>query len=156
MRRLLKLCVMLFTVLASLASKVDLVQALPCLPGSLQNYIDLGAGGCTIGSNTLSGFILLSIPAAATPIPAANVTVNPIQNIADFGLDFGLNTNANAGEFFDIRFGYNVTGLLYSGASVGLSGSEVTPDGANTAIMDLCRGNLFVPAGEPAPGYRRR
>jgi hypothetical protein len=129
--------------LASLV-KVDSVQALSCVSGSLADYVSLGSGGCTIGSNTLFDFTTLSIPAAATEIPASSVTVNPIQNIADFGLDFVLNTSANAGEFFDVRFGYSVTGLPYSSASVGLSGSGVIFDGANTAITDLCLGIAFV------------
>jgi hypothetical protein len=121
----------------------DPVSAAPCAAGTLQSYFALGAGGCTIGGNTLADFALLPLLIPATQIDPALVTVTPVAGGSEFGLDFGLDQVATDGNLFDIRFVYDVFGASYSGASVGLVGSDVVPDGANTAIMRVCRGAAF-------------
>lgn len=115
--------------------------AAACAPGSLQDYIDLGAG-CTIGALTFSDFVELSPPAGATPISPTTITVTPLADSSNAGFVFGVGVVAVAGQFFDAFFGFLVTDSLV-GASLAMDGAAATGDGAVTVVEDLCAGGVF-------------
>jgi hypothetical protein len=48
-----------------------------CVSGSLQSYIDVGAGGCDLGAASFSQFALALGQNGATPIDPSQVLVTP-------------------------------------------------------------------------------
>jgi hypothetical protein len=90
----------------------------------------------------------------ATPIAAADITVTPFDLGSGFRLDFGVDQDAAAGEFFDAVIGYSVSALSIGRARLAMTGAAASPDGVVTAVEDLCLGDAFVvdPTGCFAPG----
>jgi hypothetical protein len=111
-------------------------SAAPCAMGSLQSYTALGAGGCTIGSVQFTSFSLL--PPVFTPINPTSVILTPT---AVPGFLVGLNATAGMGQTLESTFSFTATGSTFISGSVGLLGSSVAPDGANTAT------GTFMPGG---------
>jgi len=105
--------------------------AAPCLPASLADYISLGSSGCTIDGAQFSGFSSAAAPGGATEIDPTLITVNPVL----LGFGFGFDVTADAGEIFGNSIGYSVSGPLFTGRSVALDVSDVTPDGVVTALQ---------------------
>lgn len=122
--------------------------AAPCASGTLQDYIDLGAG-CTIGGVTFSNFTELTPPIGATAISPAAIGVTPLSSPSNPGLLLTLDITATAGQFLDAFFGFGVSDTL-TGASLTMAGATATGDGAVTVIEDLCRGAAFI--GVVCPG----
>ncbi len=122
----------------------SLTEATPCLPGSLQSYIDLGSGGCSIEDKTVFGFLDLGILGGAIPILPSDVAVTPIETPGEPGLTFDFGVSAGPGEFFQALFAFSVAvdpgGMPIGAVSLSLGGSAVDPDGANSAL--LCIGTL--------------
>ena len=104
--------------------------AAPCLPASLADYIGLGSSGCSIGGAQFSGFSSAAAP-GATEIDPSLIAVNPVL----LGLGFGFDVTADAGEIFGNSIGYSVAGPSFTGRSVALDPSDVTPDGVVTALQ---------------------
>ncbi len=111
--------------------------AVPITSGTLADLINLGSGGGTIGSTLFSDFAILPLQTGATQLSPTSISVSPIGAPNNPGLQFGFNQTANANQLFEMRVSYRVSGSLISGASVGLLGSSVTGDGANTALLQL-------------------
>ncbi len=105
--------------------------AAPCLPASLADYISLGSGGCTIGGAQFADFSSAAAPSGATEIDPTLITVNPVL----LGLEFEFDVTADAGEIFGNSIGYSVSGPSFTGRSVDLALSDVTPDGVVTALQ---------------------
>lgn len=122
----------------------SLGTASPCVPGTLANYIALGAGGCSIGSTTFFDFSAGAVQNGATPVAAANVTVSPVG--IGVGLNFGFNVIAGAADLLEALIGYSVDGGLFGSNSLSMVGSSVTEDGSITAIEDKCIGGTFAGA----------
>ena len=120
----------------------------PCASGTLQDYIDLGAG-CTIGAVTFSNFTELAPPIGATAISPAAIGVTPLASASNPGLLLALDITVTAGQFLDAFFGFQVSDTL-TGASLVMAGASATGDGAVTVIEDLCRGATF--SGVVCPG----
>jgi hypothetical protein len=114
----------------------------PCLPGTLQSYILLGAGGCQAGSVQFSNFMLESGQSIATPISAQQVQVNPGGTAFLPMLLFTLNSSASAGQVFESFFRFEATAPLF-GATIGLNSASAAGDGAVTGVMDVCAGGMF-------------
>lgn len=112
------------------------VFAAPCAVGSLESYTALGADGCNIGTVQFTNFSLL--PPAFTPIAAADVLLTPT---AQPGFLVELNASAGAGETLESAFSFFTSGAPLNSGTVGLIGSLVNFDGANTAS------GSFVPGG---------
>jgi hypothetical protein len=106
-----------------------------CASDTLEAYIALGS--CEIDSFVFSDFALLGIPFGATPIPADQVTVNPLNDASGVGLEFLLDVSASSGDFLDVSFGYNVAGA-FSSAALAMTGATATDDGSVTAIKNFC------------------
>jgi hypothetical protein len=124
----------------------------PCPAGSLQDYIDLGAGGCTLGAALFYNFgdssVFGSTP-GADPIPAGSIQVVPFGNSLSPGFEFLVSALLGPGELRQARIGYTV-GLSAAGtltARLAMSGSSVAPDGGATVIEELCSGGEFFAPG---------
>ena len=105
--------------------------AAPCLPASLADYISLGSSGCTIAGAQFADFSSAAAPGGATEIDPGLIAVNPVL----LGLGFGFDVTADANEIFGNRIGYSVSGPSFTGRSVDLDLSDVTPDGVVTALQ---------------------
>lgn len=121
--------------------------AAPCGTGSLASYVALGSSGCTIGANTFFDFRTLNASAGATPISAGAVTLNPLGGTFDPGLSATVNVTANAGNVFETLFTFKISGSLYTGDSIALTNSSLSPDGAVTGIQNFCAGGVFGASG---------
>ena len=69
-----------------------------CTTSSLQTYINLGAGGCSIGGATFFDFSSdpTLFPPAATEISAADILVTPTAPLGGAQLEFGLSAGAGS------------------------------------------------------------
>jgi len=119
--------------------------AAPCVPGSLSTYISLGGGGCSIGLATVNDFSIDLLNPLASPIAADDITVTPFEILGSgFRLDFGVDQDAAAGEFFDALVGYSVSAPGILRARLAMAGAAASPDGVVTAVEDLCLGAVFL------------
>lgn len=110
---------------------------IPCVSSTLASYTALGMG-CSIDSTVFTGFTAAGSLFGA-PIDPSAVLVTPIQAGDQRGFRFDLDQTADAGEAFGILIGYSISFAV--DASVQLNGSSVTPDGVNTAVLNLCSGD---------------
>jgi len=131
------------TIVSVVLATAGLASAAPCTNGSLASYIALGAGGCTIGSNTLFGFETLSGISGATPIGAANLAISPFGGTMSFGFTATTSQTAGTGSLLESIFTYKISGNSYTGTSIALSGSSETGDGAVTDVQNYCAGGSF-------------
>jgi hypothetical protein len=145
--RLLALLAVVTTVPASAAL---------CAPGTLQDYINLGSGGCQIGVTSYADFSLGTIPFGAIPIDPNAIAVTPTSlSIPDFqllGLLFTVNLTATAGTLLDTLVHFDVSATSIAGARATLGGADATADGAVTLIEEMCLGGFFAgiePVGCP-------
>jgi hypothetical protein len=121
----------------------------PCLPGTLQSYIELGTGGCQIGDIFVSSFTTAPGQTFATPIDPLQVQLTPGGTFFNPNLMFTFNQAANATELFESLFGFNAAAAALTGASLSLNSANVSGDGAITGILDVCIGGTFpgIPLG---------
>ncbi|MGH9318270.1 MAG: PEP-CTERM sorting domain-containing protein [Vicinamibacteria bacterium] len=128
----------------------SLVHAIPCQVGSLQSYIDLGGGGCSIEDKLFSSFLDLGVVGDAASIVPADILVIPLSTPGNPGLTFDLGVSATAGELLQSLFSFSVVvlpgGFPIQAVSSSLSGSRVAPDGANTALFCLGTNDPTCPA----------
>ncbi len=117
--------------------------AAPCLPGTLQDYVNLGAAGCQNGVVTFSGFSSAPGQNGATVIPLLQVMVNPAGMQFMPTLQFTLNQTANAGQLFESFFRFKASSAQLIGAGITLNSPAVTGDGAVTGTLDVCPGAMF-------------
>jgi hypothetical protein len=129
--------------IAAVIATAGLSSAATCGNGSLASYIALGAGGCTIGGNTLFGFQTVSGIAGATPIATSALAITPFGGSTSFGFTAALTQTAGANSLFETIFTYQISGNSYTGSSIALAGSSETGDGAVTDIQNYCAGGTF-------------
>ena len=117
-----------------------------CVPGNLQDYIDLGSGGCSIGNAQFFDFVDLGPLGGATGLSPDAIGVAPLFEQFNPGFEFSVGAAAGAGVFLESRFGYTLqtTGALVQGASLAMTGSAVAPDGVTTVVEDFCQGDAFI------------
>lgn len=121
-------------------------QAAACLPGTLDAYLALGPGGCTVDNAVFSSFVTPSGSFGATPVAATSIFVTPLNTPYKPGLRFDVTLSASAGEIFEALVGYNVHGLII-GNMLSIAGAAATADGAVTAVEDKCIGGTFDGTG---------
>jgi len=117
----------------------------PCLPGTLQDYVLLGSGGCTLNQVQFQDFLLAPVAGFATEIDPALIQIAPSGSVFTPTLLLTFNSTANAGEVFESFFHYTAFASPLTIASIGLGSPVVTGDGAITGILDVCAGGIFFP-----------
>jgi hypothetical protein len=115
---------------------------------TVQDYIDFGSSGCSIGDKTFSSFTFSgSASGTSTPLIASNVSVVPITNGGASGDEIGLGFNslwvANSNSFSDTVIQFTVTVIgggpqLISDASIVQSSGGFTGTGAATVSEGIC------------------
>lgn len=122
-------------------------DALPCAPNNLSGYIGLGSAGCTIGHVLFSDFNSLDVLSGATQLDPSDIDISPLNVLSNPGFNFVLNMNAGLGESKEILIGYIVSGGVFTGNTLSMTGSTVSGDGAVTVIEDKCLEGDFGPDG---------
>jgi hypothetical protein len=125
-----------------------------CSVGTLASYVSLGAGGCTIGNNTLYDFkVFTTGTAGATELAAGLVNLTPSGSNYDPSLALSVNQMATAPTALETFFTYDIKGAGLVGTLASLSGSSATVDGAVSGIENYCLGGNFGPDGvDGCPG----
>lgn len=142
----------LFLLAGALLSGSVASLAGPCVPGTLQTYIDLGSSGCDLGLVTFGSFQTAPGQNLATPIGPSAVQVSPGGTPFAPSLTFTLNQTANATDLFESFFRFQATGPLAWDA-ITLNNPSATGDGVVTATEDICPDANFsgnAPQGCPA------
>jgi PEP-CTERM motif len=124
----------------------------PCLPSTLQGYINLGNTGCTLGGADFADFELLPGQNIATPINPAEISVTPTGAGPSVGFIFTVNRNAAAGQVLESFFSYTASAGGFNMARLSMTGGTATGDAAVTTVEDICVGGSFaggVPIGCP-------
>ena len=115
----------------------------PCLPGTLQDYIDLGSAGCTLNNVRFQDFGLGELQFGATEIDPNTIPVTPNTGPAGAALLLMLNRSAGPGVLLESIFRFNAVGEL-RGASIALGNALAAGDGAVTGILDVCADGDFL------------
>lgn len=126
--------------------------AAPCLPGSLQDYINLGSAGCSVGTVSVTDFAIAPGQSFATPIAPQTILVTPGGTVDAPTLDLTFNVNAAAGELLESFLHFFASAPTLFGAGIALGSASASGDGVVTAIQDLCPDGAFfsnVPLGCP-------
>jgi hypothetical protein len=121
---------------------------LTCAPGTLQDYIDLGSGGCLIGTGFFYNFgdsSFFGLTPGSTEIVPESILVTPATGVNSARLVFQLNSMAGPGEVLQARIGYTVEfpSAVPLVVSVGMTGSAATGDGVTTVVKEICPGGEF-------------
>ncbi len=131
-----------------LFAALALTAPVDCSPGSLQSYLDLAPEGCTIDDKVVLGFTLLDLLSVGDQISPDSILVTPLPTPLNPGFRFDVYSNAAASELLQSRFAFavlvNPGGRPIGSVSATLGGSLASPDGAVTAVADLCLGAAFV------------
>ena len=123
----------------------------PCLPGTLQSYINLGAGGCQSGAVQFGSFLAVPGQFGAAPIDPGQVQVTPGGSQFNPLLLLTLNRTATGAQLFESIFRFTAMGPLED-VSIALNSPTATGNGVVTGILDVCPGANFAgssPAGCP-------
>ena len=124
-----------------------------CLPGTLQDYVNLGASGCQNGNVIFSSFTSAPGQFGAIPIGLSQVAVLPGGSAFFSNLQFTINQTATSGQLLESFFRFKAAGPSLVAATVNINSPFVTNDGANIASLDICPGAMFSgnsPSGCPA------
>ena len=124
----------------------------PCVSGTLQSYINLGATGCSDGSAVFRNFMTVPGQNGATQVAAGAVSVTPGGTLTNPNLTFGLNLTATNSQLFESIFRFNVLGT-FSGVTDQLNSPTATGNGLVLSVVDICPGGSFSgtsPSGCPA------
>jgi len=120
-------------------------SAAPCLPGSLQNYIDLGATGCSLGSIVAANFSTEPGQSFATPIDPNLVQMTPGGSASAPKLLLSFDVTAQAGELFESFFHFDASAPTLAGDAIQIDTGSAAGDGVVTATQDVCPGGVFFP-----------
>jgi PEP-CTERM motif len=126
----------------------------PCLPDSLQGYLNL-ASPCTLGGADFGDFDLLAGQNGATPINPALIQVTPLGGPL-IGFQFTVNQDAGGGDLFESIFSYTASLATFSTAQLLMAGATATGDGVVTVVEDVCVGSLFGPGISGCPAGAQR
>jgi hypothetical protein len=114
-----------------------------CASGSLQTYIDLGAGGCNVDAVSFSQFALAPGQNGATPINPSQVLVTPGGSAFAPTLQFTLSTTASAANLLESFFRLRASGPMLIGDRLTLNAPSASGDGVDTALEYICPGASF-------------
>ena len=124
----------LFTV-AVIASAAP-AQAASCVGGTLNSYLALGSGGCTVGALTFSDFVVDTFPGpTATQIAPGSLSIAPIAG--GFTLSSSAAIAADTNDLFGVRLLFDVSAPALLGGTVAFGPiRSASIDGALSAILD--------------------
>ncbi|MGD0302033.1 MAG: hypothetical protein ABSE86_33555 [Bryobacteraceae bacterium] len=129
------------------------VQADPCVAGSLASYVSLGTTGCTIGTNVVSSFSVLTGFTGATELSPGTVSITPLGGSSDPELEFTVNDSVDASPALETIFTYRIAGNPYTQSEINLSNSSETGEGAVTDLQNICEDGSFGSDGvDGCPG----
>jgi hypothetical protein len=118
-----------------------------CSTGTLATYEALGAGGCTIGTNTVFDFNSPSGITGATPIAPADIKIIPSGGTASPTLMFETTSDATDGALLEALLDYSISGNAYTSDTITLAGTSSGGNGAVTDIQNYCLGGSFDSTG---------
>ena len=118
-----------------------------CAAGTLATYEALGAGGCTIGTNTVFDFNTPSGISGATPIALGNINITPSGGTTSPTLTFTTSATASDGMLLEALIDYSISGNQYGSDSITLAGTASAGNGAVTDIQNYCLGGSFDSTG---------
>lgn len=121
----------------------SLASAVPCAPGTLQGYIDLGAAGCSVGAVQVQGFASQPGQSFATAIDPALVQITPGGTALAPTLVLSYQAAAGTGELLESFFRFQASAADLVASGLAMAGASATGDGAVTAAEDLCPGGSF-------------
>lgn len=125
-----------------------LASAAPiCVMGTLASYEALGGGGCTIGTNIISGFNTPSGITGATAIAPGTIEITPSGGTSSPTLTFSTSATASNGAIFEALINYSIAGDEYTSDTMMLSGSSSSGNGDATDIQNYCLGGKFDSTG---------
>ena len=133
----------IFILAGLIAVMPQLSPAASCGSGTLSSYVGLGASGCTLGSETLSGFQVLAGTAGASEIAASNVLLSPVLSATSPGLTTTVSVMSAANTVQESLFTYQISGGPLTSAFITLSNASETADGAVTGLLNFCAGGSF-------------
>jgi hypothetical protein len=133
----------LFVLAASLFCLPMLSAAPICTTGTLLSYENLGAGGCTIGTNTLASFTTLTGSAGTTAISPGAITIRPGGSTTNPALTFQFSQTANPGQTEEAIFDYAISGAAYIADMLSLSNSSESGNGGVSDAQNFCAGGSF-------------
>jgi hypothetical protein len=116
--------------------------ASPCVAGAtLDTYVALGAGGCSIGPELVNNFSfsVFTVGGGATAIPDTDITVTPMLGAGTYGAIF-------ASSDFSITTGFVTYLVGFTWDSLPIRGMDDVLDPGNVNILtDGCVGFAFTP-----------
>jgi len=137
----------------SLLFLVALFAAIPafatptCASGTLASYEALGAGGCTIGGDTVYDVTSLPGTFGNTELASSAVSIAVAGSSTAPELIISVTEGASGSTSLETMFTYDITGAQFNGISTVLSDSEEAGNGAVTNIVNFCEGGSFGPDG---------
>ena len=126
------------------------VYASACAPGTLQSYISLGSGGCTINGETVDNF---NFSAIVGPLTALTINVTPSFGAGFYQLYFwsgGFSVSLSATAQYEIDFTWDP---VVVGAGDQMDARSPTFPGTATVTTSLCAGSAFGGATCPSPTF---
>src|ERR1700733_14182929 len=130
-------------ILAVLLIPAFQLSASPCVAGApLDSYVALGAGGCTIGSQTVNdfSFSVLSVGGGATAIADTDITVTPAFGVNLYGAVFASSDFSVTAGFVSYAIGFTWDSLPIRGMD------DVLDPGDVNIATDGCVGAAFTPS----------
>jgi len=119
--------------------------AAPCLTASLQDYINLGSTGCTVGAAIFSNFDIAPGLPGSTALNPVDLSVVPIGAPTNPGLRINVGRTAIPNEILEAFVHFLVTAPLLSSGTSALppGGSGAFGTGETRAALDICPGASF-------------
>ena len=143
----------LLAVFVFVLGKSTLSLAAPCGAGTMQDYVNLGGGGCTINSLKFSNFSYTPSADGPPEIGAKDVNVNTdfLENLG-VGLMFAADWSVTGNQELDATIDYDVTvlnnkrltveSLLINGSMLSCNCTNTPGDGVVSATEDTLAANL--------------
>ncbi len=137
-----KRVVLLAALLFALAPLKAYASASACVPGTLQDYLNLGLTGCIIDDKLFSDFSYVGSAVGTVPMPASGIAVVPITTAGNPGLKFSAAWSAGSGQSMDSLIDFLVSttsgAALIKDSSIIQAGSGIIGTGIASVAEQLC------------------
>jgi hypothetical protein len=126
---------------------VSPVNAGPCISTTLTNYIALGSGGCSIGTDTFFGFGELVGQFGAVQIAPGSILITPSGGSLNPTLEFSTILTVNFPAFDEALINYHVGGNTYLTETTTLGGTSPSNGADATSVQNYCPNGTFSTNG---------